>query len=66
MTDCKIIAKEYLKTLRPEEIEDISNHPDFTYTEKWIIFLYICQKAVCSKYLYEIRHIRAAIFQSST
>lgn len=44
MTDCKIIAKEYLKTLRPEEIEDISNHPDFTYTEKWIIFYTYAKK----------------------
>lgn len=38
MTDCKLIAKKYLKTLSDDEIEELSKHPDFEYEEKWIIY----------------------------
>lgn len=38
MTDCKLIAKKHLKTLSDDKIKEISEHPDLTYNEKWIIY----------------------------
>lgn len=38
MTDCKQVAKNYLKTLSEDEIKELSKHPDFTYTEKWVLY----------------------------
>ena len=38
MTDCKQIAKRYLKTLSPDKIEEISRHPDLTDLEHWILY----------------------------
>ena len=44
MTDCKLIAKKYLKTLSDDEIEELSKHPDFEYEEKWIIYYTYAKK----------------------
>lgn len=38
MTDCKLIAKNYLKSLSEDEIEKISKHPDLEYLERWILY----------------------------
>lgn len=44
MTDCKQIAKNYIKTLSSDEIENLSKHPDFEYEEKWIIYYTYAKK----------------------
>lgn len=44
MTDCKLIAKKYLKTLSDDEIEELSKHPDFEYEEKWILYYTYAKK----------------------
>ena len=44
MTDCKKIAKDYIKSLNPEEIEEISKHPDFEYLEKWVLYYTYAKK----------------------
>lgn len=44
MVDCKLIAKNYLKTLSDNEIEQICKHPDFEYEEKWILYYTYAKK----------------------
>ena len=38
MTDCARIAKDYIKTLNEDKITELLEHPDFEYTEKWILY----------------------------
>lgn len=38
MTDCARIAKDYIKTLKEDKITELLKHPDFEYTEKWILY----------------------------
>ena len=42
--DCKQIAKKYIKTLTEDEIKELSNHPDFEYEEKWVLYYTYAKK----------------------
>ena len=44
MTNCKLIAKNYIKSLLPDEIEELSKHPDFEYIERWILYYTYAKK----------------------